>query len=73
LCSLLDAVDQAQLYSHLCATVQPSTIGGVLSAVERECDDFYKRYLHDFVRLAHRCKHKCQEEEDQEYEVSTLM
>jgi hypothetical protein len=42
----------------------------VLSGVtEGDCEDFYRKYLHDFVRLAHRCKHANLEDDKMEYEV----
>ena len=34
-----------------------------------ECEEFYRNYLHDFIRLAHKCSHKDREYEIQEYEV----
>lgn len=65
------ASDQVQIYKQLCATVEPTIIGEILQTVnEADCEDFYLKYLHDFVRLAHRCKHKNQEDDIQEYEVS---
>ena len=60
--------DRVQLYNQLCAT---TNIGEVLSSVgEFDCEDFYRKYLHDFVRLAHRCKHSNKEDDIREYDVS---
>ena len=51
--------------------MEPTTIGGVLNAVDEVVyEEFYRNYLHDFVRLAHRCKHKNQEDDVREYGVS---
>ena len=51
--------------------MEPTAVGEVLGSVDgTDCEDFYKRYLHDFVRLAHRCTHLNQEHEKQEYEVN---
>lgn len=48
-------------------------VGDVLKSVEDEyCEDFYKYYLHDFVRLAHNSQHKKQEQEQEEYNVSIV-
>lgn len=46
-------------------------MGGVLCGVsEQDCEDLYRSYLHDFVRIVHMCKHsKNLEHEDKEYEV----
>ena len=48
-------------------------VGDVLKSVEDEyCEDFYKYYLHDFVRLAHNSQHKKQEQEQEEYNVRVV-
>lgn len=62
--------DKVQLYNQLCAILEPTSVGEILRTVVMDCEELYKRYLHDFVRLAHRCKHKNQEEE---YEVRTIV
>ncbi len=62
--------DPCQLYKQLCATVGSTAIGELLSDVDdTNCEMFYKKYLRDFLRLAHKCKHKNQDDETQEYEV----
>lgn len=56
--------------TQLCITVEPTAIGEALNEVdEGDYGYFYVKYLHDFVRLAHRCKHKNQEDQKKEYEV----
>lgn len=58
------------MYQQLCAAVEGTVVGGLLSGVKSaHCDDFYQRYLHDFVRLVHMCNQKDLEFELQEYEV----
>ena len=50
--------------------MEATNIGEILCAVnEMDYEDFYKKYLHDFCRLAHSCKHKNLNDVDQEYEV----
>ena len=45
----------------------------MLSSVEDEyCEDFYKHYLHDFIRIAHNSQHKKMEQEEQEYSVRVV-
>ena len=62
--------DRAKLYRQLCDSVEPTPVGEVLKQVDTsDCEDFYKSYLHDFVRIVHRCHQKKQEYEIQEYEV----
>ena len=62
--------DKSHLHKQLCATVEPTAIGEILLLIEGpECKDFYSKYLHDFIRLAHTCNHKDGEYEIQEYEV----
>ncbi len=57
------------MYKQLCAALEPTEIGEVIKAVETDCEEFYKKYLHDFVRFAHLCKHKDRADENKEYEV----
>ena len=50
--------------------MEPTAIGEILGPIEGvECEDLYKKYLHDFVRLVHKCNHKDQDYEIQEYDV----
>ena len=58
------------LHQELCIAVEQTVIGGLLGRVENAyCEDFYKRYLHDFVRLVHMSRQKDLNFEKQEYEV----
>ncbi len=56
-------------------SVKQTPVGRVLNLVYQcDCEDFYKKYLHDFVRIVHRCNHtkpekNVQENESREYEV----
>ena len=62
--------DKSSLQKQLCDSIEPTPVGGVLRAVNQEdCEDFYKKYLNDFVRIVHRCNHNYV---SQEYEVITL-
>ena len=57
-------------HKQLCAAVEPTPIGEILVSVDGvECEEFYRNYLHDFIRLVHKCNHKDREYELQEYEV----
>ncbi len=67
--------DKCSMYKQLGISVKQTPVGRVLEQVD-QCDyeDFYKKYLHDFVRTVHRCNHtkpeqKIQEYESREYEV----
>ena len=41
----------------------------LLSVSEEDCEEMYQRYLHDFVRIVHKCSHKGQEIVSKEYKV----
>ena len=59
------------LHKQLCEAIFQMEIGEVLKSVQDEyCEDFYKYYLHDFVRSVHMCQHKKNEQEEAEYNVS---
>ena len=59
------------LHRQLCEAILNMEVGEVLTSVEDEyCEDFYKHYLHDFVRIAHVSQHKKAEQEEKEYNVS---
>lgn len=59
------------LHKQLCFGVEGTAIGEVLSKVkEEDCEDFYKRYLSDFVKLVHKCSKKNRDCEIQEYKVT---
>ena len=59
------------LHRKLCALVSDTPLGIVLLSVrdEEQCDELYKRYLHDFVRSVHKCTHKTEEIVTLEYQV----
>lgn len=65
--------DKLLLHKQLCEAVEATAVGEVLRGVnEFDCEDLYRHYLHDFVRLVHRCNHtKKVEHETKEYEVRT--
>ena len=66
--------DKSKLYNQVSVSVGSTSIGEVLSTVDDvDCEEFYKKYLHDFVRLAHNCTHRNKEDEDQECEVSIAL
>ena len=49
-------------------------VGEVLSSVRDEyCEEFYKFYLHDFVRNVHKSQSKKQEQAQNEYNVSIIV
>ena len=51
--------------------MEQTTVGRVLSTVDQDnSEDFYKKYLHDFVRIVHACNHKDEESKNHEYEVT---
>ena len=62
------------LHKQLCEAIHQMEVGEVLTSVQDEySEDFYKHYLHDFVRNVHKSQNKKQEQADTEYNVSTLL
>ena len=60
-------------HNQLCEFIQTTPVGTVLESVDTEnYEEFYKFYLHDFVRSVHRCKHRNAEHDDMEYQVCSL-
>ena len=58
-----------EVYQQLCRLVEVTAIGEVLDTVDMsESEDFYAKYCHDFMRLAHKCNQQGHDE-DKEYEV----
>lgn len=59
----------SQLHKHLCDTVEQTQVGDLLISVNglQDYEDFYKKYLHDFVRFVH--KSNLKDHKDLEYEV----
>ena len=48
-----------QLHAQLCILVSQTSIGEILRLVEEaNCEEFYQRYLHDFIRSVHKCNYK---------------
>ena len=65
-----DLVSRKELHTQMCESVKRTPVGEVLQSVnEVNCEPFYSNYLEDFVRLAHKCKHKVKDTETYEYEV----
>ena len=66
--------DLSQVHKQLCLLLEATAIGEVVTqAGSVNLDEFYERYLHDFVRLAHQCNHKNLDHETQEYEVTNML
>lgn len=63
--------DRLLMHKQLCEAVEATAVGEVLRGVnEFDCEELYRHYLQDFVRLVHRCSHtKKTEYETKEYEV----
>ena len=58
------------LHLQLCEGVCQTEVGEVLKSVPEEyCEEFYKYYLHDYVRNVHTSQQKKSEEEEEEYSV----
>ena len=63
--------DKVQLHLQLCASIDQTPIHEILKEVDESFhDQFYKKYLYDFVRLAHRSDCKNKTHAKKEYEVS---
>jgi hypothetical protein len=57
--------------TQLCEIVRDTVVGGILESVKpEECDNFFRYYLHDFVRSVHFCSRKNQELNSLEHKVS---
>ena len=55
---------------HLCEFILATPIGVILESVDEEnCEEFYRCYLHDFVRSVHKCNHRKAEHDSKEYQV----
>lgn len=62
------------LHKQLCLGMEVTPVGEVLSKVkEDQCEDFYKKYLNDFVKLVHKCSKKRRDCEIQEYKVILIL
>lgn len=64
--------DRQALHKQLCEGIQQTEISEVLKSVKDGCcEEFYKYYLHDYVRNIHQSQHKEQDEQEEEYNVSS--
>ena len=62
--------DKVELHSHLSEAIRQTRVGAIIDANSgTNRDTFSQCYLHDFVRMVRRSKHKKREMEDLEYEV----
>lgn len=58
------------LCKSLCEAVQQTPSGEVLESIDGvESEEFYKFYLHDFVKTVHKCHHKKEDLDATEYKV----
>ena len=63
--------DRQALHKQLCEAIHQMEVGDVLASVRDEyCEDFYKYYLHDFVRTIHKSQNSETEQVGAEYSVS---
>ena len=62
----------SHVYKQLCSLVSDSSLGDVLLSIVdgEQCEELYRRYLHDFVQSVHRCTHKMKQSVQDEYKVS---
>ena len=68
----LTGSNRRQLCQQLAVLVIDSDLGETLQSVhEDDCEEMYRRYLHDFVRSVHRCSHKTEQLVTDEYKVCT--
>ena len=62
------------MYEQLQGVVKTTPIGEVLIDVAGDnCDEFFQRYLHDFVRIVHHCNHRDSNLTNLEYEVKMIV
>ena len=66
----LTGTNSQRLHQQLIVLVQDTAVGETLSSVsEEDCEEMYQRYLHDFVRIVHKCTHKEPQTVTSEYKV----
>ena len=60
-----------QIHRQLCKLVSDTSLGEILISVQEDgqCEELYRRYIHDFVRSVHKCTHKQNETVKHEYKV----
>ena len=65
--------NKQQVHRQLCELVSDTSPGEILATVSdgAQCEELYRRYLHDFVRTVHKCPHKQDEIVRHEYQVQT--
>ena len=67
---LLEIESTTLLHTCLYDLIEATSVGEVLKQVNIcDVDSLCRKYLHDFVRIVHKCQQKKQKCEDQEYEV----
>ena len=68
--------DVMRFHTQLTESFCQTNVGVILDTselLELHREAFGQYYLHDFVRIAHKCKHKKRDMEDLEYEVQTCV
>ena len=60
-----------QVHRQLCTLVSDTRLGDILNSVTDgdQCEELYRRYLHDFVRSVHKCTHNREQTKANEYKV----
>lgn len=60
-----------RVHKQLGSLVSDSPLGDVLGSVQDglQCEELFRRYLHDFVRSVHMCTHKMEQSVKDEYKV----
>lgn len=60
-----------QIHRQLCKLVSDTSLGEILISVQEDgqCEELYRRYIHDFVHSVHKCTHKQNETVKHEYKV----
>ena len=64
--------DVTGFQTQLADSFRQTNIGAILDTfelLEVHREAFGRNYLHDFVRMVHKCRHKKKDMEDLEYEV----
>lgn len=72
-CTLLHFIEKmVDVYHQMCSVFPETPIGEVLSSFDGHyaSSDFLQRYIHDFLRMAHKCSHTDPTHVDKEYMVS---
>lgn len=74
-CDSISGSSTQQVHRQLCAMVSDTSLGEILMSIEDggQCEELYRRYIHDFVRSVHKCTHKKAETLKHEYKVQDLV